>query len=319
MINFNVERRNGELGFDDVLGEVEKKPAFFGKNNSHKIIVPASSANLGCGFDSLGLAVNLYLTVEIGEVTDTWQITHELGETIAKDENNLIVATALKLVPKLLPHKLAMTSDIPLEHGLGSSSSAIVAGIELANFLGNLQLTTDDKLQLACEIEGHPDNVSPAILGGLVVASFDNKTLTYQTLPTPDCSLIAVIPDYNVSTQKARAALPDSYRRAEAVLASSRANILVAALANHNLQLAGQLMERDLFHENFRKSLIPDLEKIRVIAQQHKAYGTYLSGAGSTVMILTRSEKAYELLSVLAENYSDVRLLTVDTHGVRLE
>ena len=116
-----------------------------------KITVPATSANIGPGFDSVGVAVSKYLTIEVLEPADAWHIEHDLGD-IPSDENNLLISPALQVKSDLQPHKLVMTSDIPLARGLGSSSSVIVAGIELANQLANLQLSDDDKLDIATKI-----------------------------------------------------------------------------------------------------------------------------------------------------------------------
>ena len=112
------------------------------------IKVPATSANIGLGFDSLGIAVNLYLTLRVGEPSSEWVISHPFGEEIPTNEKNLIIETALKVCPTLAPHKLVCESEIPLTRGLGSSSSAIVAGIELANVLGNLQLKLYSELRI---------------------------------------------------------------------------------------------------------------------------------------------------------------------------
>jgi homoserine kinase len=117
-----------------------------------KITVPATSANIGPGFDSVGVAVSKYLTIEVLEPADVWFIEHDLGD-IPSDENNLLISTALQVKSDLQPHKLVMTSDIPLARGLGSSSSVIVAGIELANQLADLKLSDDDKLDIATKIE----------------------------------------------------------------------------------------------------------------------------------------------------------------------
>ena len=117
-----------------------------------KITVPATSANIGPGFDSVGVAVSKYLTIEVLEPADAWHIEHDLGD-ITSDENNLLISTALQVKSDLQPHKLVMTSDIPLARGLGSSSSVIVAGIELANQLADLKLSDDDKLDIATKIE----------------------------------------------------------------------------------------------------------------------------------------------------------------------
>ena len=135
-----------------------------------QIKVPASSANLGPGFDSIGMAVSLYLTLDVLEPSDEWVIYHDFDD-LPHDQSNMIIDTALKIKADLPPHHLKMQSAIPVAHGLGSSSSAIVAGIELANVLGKLQLSNDEKVAIACEIEGHPDNVAPAILGGLVIGT----------------------------------------------------------------------------------------------------------------------------------------------------
>ena len=136
-----------------------------------KIIVPATSANIGPGFDSVGVAVSKYLTIEVLEERDEWLIEHDLNPRIPKDKRNLLIKVALQLAPNLQPYRLKMTSDIPLARGLGSSSSVIVAGIELANQLGKLDLTDDEKLDWANKIEGHPDNVAPAIFRNLIISS----------------------------------------------------------------------------------------------------------------------------------------------------
>ena len=136
-----------------------------------RITVPATSANVGPGFDSVGIAVSKYLTIDVLEAQENWWIEHDLGEEIPSNEENLLLQTALQVASDLPPHRLKMTSEVPLARGLGSSSSVIVAGIELANQLGKLTLSDEDKLEIATKIEGHPDNVAPAIFGNLVVAS----------------------------------------------------------------------------------------------------------------------------------------------------
>lgn len=144
-----------------------------------KIRVPATTANLGPGFDSFGLALNLYLEVEVLGESKTWEIEHDFTD-LPKDETNLIISTLLDLCPNLAPRKLKMITDIPTTRGLGSSSSAIVAGIELANQLGDLALTSEEKVKIANQIEGHPDNVAPAILGKFVVAKQINEDIYFN-------------------------------------------------------------------------------------------------------------------------------------------
>ena len=146
-----------------------------------KIIVPATSANVGPGFDSVGIAVTRYLTIEVLEPADAWFIEHDLGAGIPTDEKNLLLSTALSISTDMQPHRIKMTSEVPLARGLGSSSSVIVAGIELANQLANLQLSDAEKLRIATEIEGHPDNVAPAIFGNMVIASYIGEDVQYVT------------------------------------------------------------------------------------------------------------------------------------------
>src|SRR5699024_5325547 len=144
--------------------------------NSFQIKVPASSANIGAGFDSMGMAVNRYLTLNV-ETSDKWTFNHQSKHlpVIDQYEEQYIYQVAhqiaTKYKKKLHPHQVNVTSTIPLARGLGSSAAAVIAGIELANEICELHLTEDDKLRLATEIEGHPDNVAPALLGGLVVSS----------------------------------------------------------------------------------------------------------------------------------------------------
>ncbi len=142
------------------------------------IRVPASTANVGPGFDSVGIALSLYLHVVVKEKADKWQVIHSFEDSIPTDDKNLIVSTACKVCPSLSPYIIEVTSNIPLTRGLGSSASAIVAGIELANQLGKLNLTTEQRVQIATNFEGHPDNVAASILGGTVIGALDGKNVS---------------------------------------------------------------------------------------------------------------------------------------------
>lgn len=194
-----------------------------------KIKVPASSANLGPGFDSIGVAISLYLTIEVIGESDHWQVDHNLGD-LPSGKDNMIVQAALSVKPDLTPQHLRVESDIPLAHGLGSSSSAIVGGIELADQLGQLNLAPHEKIEIAAQLEGHPDNVAPTILGSLVVGCKVNGHFTPVKAPVPPFAMIAYIPAYNLKTSNARAVLPKQLSFKEAVQASAVANPAVAAL-----------------------------------------------------------------------------------------
>ena len=280
-----------------------------------KIRVPATSANMGCGFDSIGFAVNLYLDLEIIEPAERWEIIHDLDPRIPQNDTNLIIATALKIVPELTPHRIHMTSNIPLERGLGSSSAALVAGIELACLLADMNLSTQVKLQLACSMEGHPDNVAPAILGGLVISTYHEGTLEYVKLDMPDVGLIAYIPDYTLSTVAMRKVLPQEMLFKEAVIASSISNVMIASLLKGDIVKAGRLIEQDRFHEKYRSKLI-ELEEIREITHKYGAYASYLSGAGSTIVCLAPLEKTDKLVEVLsAHSTANVLKLSFEPNG----
>lgn len=291
-----------------------------------KISVPATSANLGPGFDSCGLAVNRYLTIEILEPTKHWLIEHQLGAEVPSDETNLLVQTALTVAADLPPHHLIMTSQIPLARGLGSSSSVIVAGIELANVLGDLALSVQEKLTIATQIEGHPDNVAPAILGDLVIASafvdhLGEARVVAVKQPFPECEVIAYIPKVELLTKTSRGVLPEVLPYKEAVQASSIANVMIAAVAAEDLTLVGEMMMEDRWHEPYRQSLVPHLAPVRELVRANGAYGACLSGAGPTVFILSPMEQSaiiVEKLVQLSDNQALIERMQIDRQGVQV-
>ena len=286
-----------------------------------KIIVPATSANVGPGFDSVGIAVTKYLEIQVCEEREEWMIEHQLGKWIPRDERNLLLKIALQIAPDIQPRRLKMVSDIPLARGLGSSSSVIVAGIELANQLGNLKLSDHDKLQLATKIEGHPDNVAPAIYGNLVIASSVEDQVSAVVAPFPECAFLAYIPNYELRTRDSRGVLPKKLSYKEAVAASSIANVAIAALLTGDMVKAGQAIENDLFHERYRQELVREFATIKKVAKRNGAYATYLSGAGPTVMVLADPDKMPEIKAELEKQPFKGKLheLQVDTQGVRIE
>ena len=286
-----------------------------------KIIVPATSANVGPGFDSVGVAVTKYLEIQVCEEREEWMIEHQLGKWIPRDERNLLLKIALQIVPDLQPRRLKMISDIPLARGLGSSSSVIVAGIELANQLGNLKLSKHEKLQLATKIEGHPDNVAPAIYGNLVIASSVEGQVSAVVAPFPECAFLAYIPNYELRTRDSRGVLPKKLSYKEAVAASSIANVAIASLLTGDMVKAGQAIESDLFHERYRQELVREFATIKKVAKRNGAYATYLSGAGPTVMVLADPDKMPKIKAELEKQPFKGKLhdLQVDTEGVRVE
>ncbi|MGP7816316.1 homoserine kinase [Niallia sp. 01092] len=254
-----------------------------------QIKVPASSANLGPGFDSIGLALNLYLTLEVSPA-DKWEVislSEEL-EQFPKDETNFIVQTAAAVAAKynkeLPPCKIKVSSDIPLARGLGSSASAIVAGIELADSLCELKLSKKEKFRIASMMEGHPDNVGASVFGGLIVGCQLEDEVDVEVIHSVDLELLAVVPKEELLTKSSRGVLPNEMSFSEAVAAGAVSNLLVAALLSGNNELAGKMMAKDKYHQPYRKRLVPHLQVIEDHALTFGAYGVALSGAGPTVL-----------------------------------
>lgn len=270
----------------------------------YSIQVPGSSANLGPGFDSIGLAVNLYLKLEV-EKADTWEVvmgSKEL-EIFPRDERNYIIQVAIETASKYnkrLPScKINMTSDIPLARGLGSSGAAIIAGIELADVTGGLKLTKEEKFKIAANIEGHPDNVGASLFGGLVIGSQQGEELDAVVCNDLQFELVAAVPKHELLTKDSRNVLPNSLPFSEAVRAGAIANVMVAALLKGNYKLAGKMMKEDLYHQPYRRGLVPHLQNIEDIAYREGAFGVALSGAGPTVICCCEKGRGKDLLEKL--------------------
>ncbi|KEK24159.1 homoserine kinase [Bacillus gaemokensis] len=283
-----------------------------------KVRVPASTANVGPGFDSVGIALSLYLDVYVKGESTHWHVIHSFDSSIPNDERNLIVSTALRVCPSLSSYIIEVTSNIPLTRGLGSSASAIVAGIELANQLGELQLTADEKVHLATSFEGHPDNVAASIFGGTVIGAMDGNHVSVVRIESKELGVISLIPNEELNTNKSRSVLPKTFQFHDAVRASAVSNVLVAALCQKKWEIVGDMMERDQFHEPYRSELVPLLPSIRQCAKKFGAYGTALSGAGPSIFILTSYEKRQEIAEQLAKVFPDIGVceLDIDHEGI---
>ncbi|WP_100331226.1 homoserine kinase [Bacillus xiapuensis] len=286
--------------------------------------VPASTANLGPGFDSLGLALNLYLTLHISPA-DRWTFEHrsELLAQLPADENHLIYQAAKKTADaygaELAPLQIVMESEIPLARGLGSSAAAIAAGIEIADRYAGLQLSKEEKLKIGNQLEGHPDNIGAALFGGMVAGVSFGEEAEIVQLPAPEMDLIALIPPYELKTEEARKALPASFSRAKAAEASAVSNVLLAALSVKNYSLAGKMMESDLFHEPYRAALIDEFAPARSLANQLDAYATVISGAGPTILTFAPEGHGERISAAFAERFPHCtgKVLSIDCHGIR--
>ncbi|MGE7842924.1 homoserine kinase [Lysinibacillus sp. NPDC093712] len=292
-----------------------------------QITVPGSTANLGPGFDSIGLGLSLYLKLDVS-LQDNWEIIHldDNGPSEFELEQHLLYIITKKIAGqynKQLPAcRVEMASELPLARGLGSSAAVIVAGIELANQLCDLKLTIQDKLNLSSQIEGHPDNATASVLGGLTISSMDEIGIV-DTFHVNDinASFVVYVPDVELKTSESRSVLPKQLDRAYAVHASANANMLAASLMSRDFKRAGHYMEADLFHEPFRSTLIPQYAEIREAAKAHGAYGTALSGAGPTLISIIPTTIADDFVTTMQAKFPEhqVILTKADEHGVQVK
>lgn len=255
------------------------------------VLVPATTANLGPGFDCLGLALNLYNRVEVHAAAETRLSVRGQGAgALAENDSNLVWQAASHLwryvgyTPPAL--EIRMHNLIPLSRGLGSSSAAIVAGLMLANHLAGQPCTRQQLVDMATEIEGHPDNVAPALLGGLVVSALAGEQVLTSSFPWPrDLQIVACVPDFELSTQLARQALPAIVSHADAVHNVSRLALLLAALQAEDFSLLGHATD-DRLHQPYRSALIPGADLAWEGARAAGAAATMISGAGPTLLAL---------------------------------
>ncbi|WP_102273989.1 homoserine kinase [Cytobacillus massiliigabonensis] len=289
------------------------------------IRVPGSSANLGPGFDSIGLALDVYLTLEV-ETAIEWEVV-PLSEELnifPKDNTNYIlqiaIETAEKYNQKLPACRIKVKSDIPLARGLGSSAAAIVAGIELADALCKLHLTQQEKLEWASKIEGHPDNVGASLLGGLVVGCQFEDEVSVESFHHLEIDIVAVIPREELLTRDSRGVLPQTLLYENAVQAGAVGNVMIAALLNGNYRQVGKMMKADRYHHPYRKEIVPHLQVIEELAPDFGAFGVALSGAGPTVLCLAEKGAGMDLAKKLAKLLPEMeyRFLNIEQTGSKV-
>lgn len=290
---------------------------------SVRVRVPASTANLGPGFDTLGMSLSLYIWIEMRRSEHT--VVHFSGdgfEGIPADKNNLIYKVAQLVfkeagidVPEL---EIGMRSEIPLTRGLGSSASAIIAGMVAANALIGSPLSKDRLFDLATGLERHPDNVGASLFGGIIAAAWDGEHADYVRIEPPqNLKVLALIPEFELATSAARAVLPERLSIQDAVYNISRSSLLTAALASGRLDLLASAMQ-DRLHQPYRAALVPGMEKILEEATRYGALGAALSGAGPTLLALVdRTSSEYDQLeafmqSVMLENGIQARTLWLE-------
>ena len=263
------------------------------------IIAPASTANLGPGFDSLGLGLGLYHTLTVSEEKGAGleiQASGEGAEMVPLNSENMIYQAMKQafLSVDYQPGRLFLDShnEIPLASGLGSSAAAQVVGLSAGMLLSGQSLDRRRLIDMGVEKEGHADNVVPCVLGGFTVVGTEGAQFDYVRLEPPESlEVVAVVPDFTLSTERARSVLPREVAFRDAVHNQSRVGLLIAALVENRLELLRTAME-DVLHQPYRAGLIPGLEEVRRAALDAGALGTALSGAGPTILALVQAEKA---------------------------
>jgi homoserine kinase len=264
--------------------------------------VPASSANLGPGYDVLAAALALHLELEVEEV-GTFSVEAD-GLGVPLDRSNLCVR-AFETLRSADGIAFRIRSEIPLAAGLGSSAAAIVAGLLAADHLYELAQEPEDVLVRAAELEGHPDNVAAALYGGFVVCARDEDTLTATRLDPPQgVEAVVVIPKEQVPTEEARRAIPDSVPVADAVANISAASELVLGIQRSDLTLIGRGLS-DRLHQPHRAHLYPRSMEIVQEAPRMGAIGATISGAGPTVLVWTFWQSTGGVMQELNERVGD--------------
>ena len=300
------------------------------------IKVPATSANLGPGFDALGLALDLWNQTTITPANEfAVHVTGEGAGKLTSGKNNLIVRAAQRLAEHagkpLPPFHAECVNQIPLSSGMGSSSAAIITGLMAGNALLEKPFSREEILNLACDMEGHPDNVASAMMGGLVVSTMERGEVIARKIHImgeqgghagPPLRITIVLPDFYLPTKQARAALPKKVSMKNAIHNISRTALVVEALRNGDLDLLGKVMT-DKLHQPYRLRLIPGAASAMEAAKDAGASAVALSGAGPSVIAFSTGEadvresmkRAYEAAGVEAQVFR----LGVAGRGVEVE
>jgi homoserine kinase len=283
-----------------------------------RLKLPATSANLGPGFDAAGLALSMHLTVE-AQVAHTFQIhaTGRNADLCGALENNLILDSYRDVLARAgrtpLPLQIKLHNEIPLGMGCGSSAAALLAGVALANHFGDLKLGDEGVVAEASRIEGHPDNVAACWYGGFTVSAVDGDAVKVATFAgDPAWEMLLAVQASSLATKKARALLPDTYSKSDAVFNVQRASLLTAAFAQGRLDLL-HAATQDRMHQPYRSEACPLLKALLPLGEEAEIAAVTLSGAGPSVLIFLAQDTTIlaaetRLRSVLAPDVEIVPL-----------
>ncbi len=253
-----------------------------------KITVPATTANIGPGFDCLGMALNLYANIIFEEIDKGLIIKGCQSEY--QNKNNLIYKSMLETFNQIgYRHKgmkITIKNNIPISRGLGSSAACILAGVMGANKIADGKLTDLDILEIATRIEGHPDNITPALFGGMTVSVYDNNKVYFSKIPVGNnLNFYALIPNFTLSTSESRSILPKQIPFEDAVFNVGRVALMIASLVNGNSDLLN-ISIQDKLHQKYRGSLIREYDTIIEKLNELQIKGAFLSGAGPTIIAI---------------------------------
>ncbi|MDZ8031584.1 MULTISPECIES: homoserine kinase [unclassified Nostoc] len=294
------------------------------------VTVPATTANLGPGFDCIGAALKLYNEFKFTRLEEGGLTIHVTGieaERVQTDESNLLYQAFVKFyqhIEQTPPTvKIEIKLDVPLARGLGSSATAIVGGLVAANQLEGATLSQSQVMELAIAMEGHPDNVVPALLGGCRLAATSGAGWEICDVPWhKDVVPIVAIPNFELSTSKARGVLPTEVSRADAIFNTAHLGLLLRGLETGNGQWLKTALQ-DKLHQPYRKALIPGYDALNIAAVSAGAYGMVISGAGPTLLALADKLHSKEVEAAMLAAWqeegitAEVRSLSLDTQGAK--
>ncbi len=290
------------------------------------ISVPATSANLGPGFDTLGLAVDLRNRVEFHPSKFfSVSIKGEGEDNPRLKGNNLFISIFNEHYARLTKHKqnfkFTFYNQIPMSRGLGSSSAVIVSAVASAHEAASIRVSKRRILNHALVYEPHPDNITPAVMGGFNVATIEKNKVFSQKKHLPNyLKAVVVIPNKQMNTSKSRSVLPKSYSKENAVYNLSHSALTVAAFFNEDWEML-KLAAQDRFHQKARMKTLPELFSVQKVAYESGALMSTLSGSGSTFFSLTYDEDAAMIANKMRQKFPDfsVKILDLDNNGLVIE
>lgn len=292
----------------------------------YKVRVPGTSANIGPGFDSLGIAFNIYNEFNFLEIEDGLEF-NGFKKEFCNEEN--IVYRAMKLCFERANYKIKglridlVKEDIPISRGLGSSSSCIVAGLIGANLIMGNYFTKDELFKLGVEIEGHPDNIAPAFFGGMIISVIEDNKVIYNEIPIKEgIKFISLIPSFELETSCARKVLPEKVDFKDAIYNISRVSLMISAFVSGKFELL-KYGCKDILHEKYRSPLIRNYNLIYNKILELNALCCFLSGAGPTIMAIVKDEDIDIIENIrmfLKDENLDwtIKELKIDNFGARL-